>query len=808
MITKKRSSLTRRDFLVKLQAAGLSVPFAGHFNLLNSSETSKSQVFQNDFFSVSSGTKSGLLEISRTNGEKLLTGSVARILTADGYITTTSDGFRRSVRTFSIKDQTGEGTRLTINSTGSNTRLDLILSISLYKDHHAVFIEAECVNNSSKPVIVKIIEPVFVLRETGGALHWNQTSKLLTNGPMYYDPGSVYDFSSPDNNPRQSWWNIGLFSGYDDEGLAVGAVENLSAQGKITVFRNENEKIGLVMQSVFADGFTLYPGKKIRSNKFVFYIGENPYAALEGYAGLMGSLNKARINSIINGWCNWFFTYEHITEDEVIRNAEYAARILKPYGLEYIQVDEGYQRWHGEWDGNDRFPHGMKWLAGRIKSLGLKPGLWIAPYVISEPTEIFEKHKDWLIKHPDGRLKRVGPWPSEDTDWARNENPKRYGLDITHPGAAEWMFNLFDTVSRQWGYEMIKIDFVDWSLLSAYSYFDPSISRAMAYRKGFGIMRKAAGNECHLQDCGPGPISVGLLDTMRIELDQNYGYSGEVWKQYFNSTGSAPAAAKRYYFHKRTWINDADHLCINLLSTSQAEAAASILALTGGNLISGDRLNDLDPVKVEILKKALPSFGEAARPVDLFDTDFHRIFALRIRKPFGEWTVIGFFNSDVSEIKEYSLPLKRFWLENTRTYVGYDFWNNRLIGDIKNELKVRISPASVLLLSIHEKSDIPKVISTDRHILQGAVELEGVKWDNEKQNLSGVSNGVPDSSYNVYIYVPEPHPWRQGSIALYHDFQGYTLKMIDNNLLRMHLKFKEEPTILWNIDFREFFKEN
>jgi alpha-galactosidase len=102
----------------------------------------------------------------------------------------------------------------------------------------------------------------------------------------------------------------------------------------------------------------------------------------------------------------------------VVRNAELASRILKPYGLEYIQIDEGYQRWHGEWEGNSRFPHGMKWLADKIKSFGLKPGLWIAPYVISEPTEVYQQHSDWLLKHPDGRLKRVGPWPSEDSDWA------------------------------------------------------------------------------------------------------------------------------------------------------------------------------------------------------------------------------------------------------------------------------------------------------------------------------------------------------------------------------------------------------
>jgi hypothetical protein len=38
-------------------------------------------------------------------------------------------------------------------------------------------------------------------------------------------------------------------------------------------------------------------------------------------------------------------------------------------------------------------------------------------------------------------------------------------------------------------------------------------------------------------------------------------------------------------------------------------------------MISGDRLPDLDSTRLEILRKVLPSYGEAARPVDLFDTD-------------------------------------------------------------------------------------------------------------------------------------------------------------------------------------------
>ena len=99
-----------------------------------------------------------------------------------------------------------------------------------------------------------------------------------------------------------------------------------------------------------------------------------------------------------------------VSEDEVISNTEFAAKHLKQFGLEYIQIDEGYQKWHGDWEGNDRFPHGMKWLANKIKENGFKPGIWISPYIISEPTEVFQKHPGWLLKKMDGSLKRIGNW--------------------------------------------------------------------------------------------------------------------------------------------------------------------------------------------------------------------------------------------------------------------------------------------------------------------------------------------------------------------------------------------------------------
>ncbi len=393
-----------------------------------------------------------------------------------------------------------------------------------------------------------------------------------------------------------------------------------------------------------------------------------------------------------------------------------------------------------------------------------------------------------------GKLKQIPAGSSGTT---------RYALDITHPEAAEWLYNLFDTVANQWGYELIKIDFVDWSLLSAERYHDPTVSRAAAYRKGIEIMRKAIGPKCHLLDCGPGPVSVGMLDSMRIELDQ----PPVNWNQYFlQSASSAPAAAKRYYFHKRAWINDDDHVSLGLLTVSQAQAAASLIALSGGNTMSSDRLPDLDATRLEILKRIFPSYGEAARPVDLFDTDRHSVFALKIQKSFGSWTVAGFFNASETESMEKTVPLGRLWLDPARTYLAYDFWKERLRGEVSGELHVSVPPASVMLLALHEKRGAPQFLSTDRHVLQGALELESFAWNADAKTLEGVSVGPAQTAHNVSVYVPDIHRWFQGGPFLFHDFPGYTVKMMDEHILRVRVRFDDAGRVPWRIDLGAFFK--
>jgi hypothetical protein len=245
---------------------------------------------------------------------------------------------------------------------------------------------------------------------------------------------------------------------------------------------------------------------------------------------------------------------------------------------------------------------------------------------------------------------------------------------------------------------------------------------------------------------------------------------------------------------------------MNLLNNQQAEAAATIIALSGGNMISGDRLIELDAYKLEILKKITPSFGEAAPPINLFDEETQSVFALKIKKPFAAWTIAAFFNSSMTETVEKKFSLDRLWLEPGKIYLAFDFWKQQFIGELTGEIKVTVQPESVTLLSLHEKTGHPQFISTDRHVLQGAVETEDVSWNEHTKTISGISTGPLNTSHNVYIYVPGDHPWTWGGYVLYRDYDSYSLKLVDNNIIQIHINFDKTDHVKWEINSKEFFQ--
>src|SRR5690606_16475756 len=151
--------------------------------------------------------------------------------------------------------------------------------------------------------------------------------------------------------------------------------------------------------------------------------------------------------------------------------------------------------------------------------------------------------------------------------------------------------------------------------------------------------------------------------------------------------------------------------------------------------------------------------------------------------------------------------LKRFWLDPGKTYLAFDFWKQQFIGEVSSEINTIVQPGSVNLLTLHEKTGRPQFLSTDRHVMQGALELEQVNWDEETKTISGISTGPLNTSHNVSVYVPGEHPFTWGGYVLFHDYDSYSLKLVHNNIIQVHVRFEKSSKVNWEIDCKEFFNE-
>jgi alpha-galactosidase len=802
----------RRRFIQTVSLASPGLPWLVQA-VASDQSADKPSSFQieNQFFGVSYETKTGRLNAWRKGGDPFLIAATARVLMPEATRATSESQYSRTIEVHKASDTLGSGQQLVAKCTDRRQQVDFEIRITLYDGRDALVVETLCSNPSRKnSLTIQKIEPLRAVFDDGGACIWTGVHKVLTNGYMYYDPGRLEDFDRVRRRPVQSVWNMGFYRGEREPGLVIGFLENDFADGRIAAWYDDTVQgtplkggFSLTLESLCNQEMVLPPGASKTAGRLIFNIAPDPFTALESYAQAVGDVHKVRLNSIINGWCNWFFTHEFVTEEEIVRNTEFAAAHLKTYGLEYIQIDDGYQRAYGSWEGGDNFPHGMKWMANKIREHGLRPGIWVAPYCITDGTDVHQHHPDWLVRNLDGSIKlcrKAQPTPVSEGGYGDPQFMRDiYGLDITNPAAAEWMRKLFDTIANDWGYDFIKIDFVEWTLLAAERYQDPAFSKAAAYRKGFEIMRQATGPNRHLLDCGPMNVTVGLLDSTRIELDLAW----LSWEQYVkHSNSNAPAMAKRYYFHKRTWINDDDHLGLALLTIPQAQAAASIIALSGGTMISGDRLIDLDPTRLEILKKVLPAYGVAARPIDLFERDEPEIFAVPVKRNFGEWLVVGIFNYDENAAAEKQVSLDRLRLDSAKKYVAHEFWGQSLLGEVQGELRVKLEPSSVALVALHEKLSVPQVVSTERHYAQGALELESVTWDGFSLTLQGVSLGPIGTAHNVAVYIPERYAWAEKLAGYFYDFGSYSLKLMGPQILRVHVRFDNTQRVPWEVKFK------
>jgi hypothetical protein len=366
----------------------------------------------------------------------------------------------------------------------------------------------------------------------------------------------------------------------------------------------------------------LQAGETLSAERLMFAVGGDYHAQLETYGAAIREMHQSPIpDGNMLGWWSWTAFYTKITERDALANANWLADQAKSWGYEYFHFDLGYGTARGDYTTPNaaQFPHGMRSLTGQIRQLGLKVGVWTAPFEVSERTVIYQQHKDWLVHNAKGE-------PIQVTTAEERPGERVYVLDTTHPGAQDYLRETYGTLVRDWGVKYIKLDFMDNTAIEGY-YFRPHTTALQAQRIGLTIIRETVGPQVLLdKDGSPMLNPVGLVNDGRISQDTGHTFQ--------RSKEAAPGIAARYYMHRNFFLSDPDAFTVSRqlmeertirapLTLDEAEVSIALSAVSGGLFEIGDDLPTLakDADRVALIKNPdllrMAKLGRAAVPVDL-----------------------------------------------------------------------------------------------------------------------------------------------------------------------------------------------
>ena len=470
-------------------------------------------------------------------------------------------------------------------------------------------------------------------------------------------------------------------------------------------------------------------------------------------------------------WCSWIAYYDKVREEDIVRNTDWIAANLKPYGLEYVQTDDGYDRgkegehyWIEKWD-RAKFPHGPQWLANYIRSKGLRPGLWLVPNAYAGA---MEQHPDWYLRDKEGKIIHDYSTPA---------------LDSTNPEVLGFLKKLFTTLD-DWGFEYYKFDgecaypryvpAVDKNRLH-----DKSIDPIVAYRNRLKLIRETIGPKRFVEGC-PGGTPLNGIGYMNSYF--NWFDVFNRWQGMYNLFSSINANAFLNHIVAYVMPGEAIELLPPMtvaeaeIGTTMAEARTlvSYISLTGVVYPLSDILPELPEEKIKLLKMTLPTMP--ILPIDLFSRghgndypvhtlvkhttpdyyihNYPEILDLKVNAKSGVYDVVGLTNwRSWTTTRELSFADK-LGVDPGASYVVFDFWSQKLLGVFNGKIAVTIEPHDTRVLLIHPVLNRPQLIGTSRHIT-GAYSILNLAWDGAGNRLRGSSETVAGAPFTLWVYVPK-----------------------------------------------------
>ncbi|MCF7974739.1 MAG: hypothetical protein K9N55_13055, partial [Phycisphaerae bacterium] len=563
---------------------------------------------------------------------------------------------------------------------------------------------------------------------------------------------------------------------------------------------------------------------------YVDFVTDNPFTALEQYGLGIKLAQNIKLNIYdFPTVCLWYANHGgygggKATNDTVGAVAE-MDEIIKAGFLKYSRaavrlVPDCYSKnnQQGWWDDE----HFQKY--GSTNLGDFKGGTYKAPYETSEKwgkavterggipltySQTGFRSEDYAHQFPEHMLfNNPTAWmhesykrPLDDDEFWGNAWLKSFRVwsyDYTDPGFVKHVQEVYANF-RSGGIKGLMFDYPARGWASGGGMEDKYATTARAYRDIFRLAYEGLGEDCYLHERNMergSDITLGLVASQRTENDTD-----RVSAQVITRCGL------RWYKNRVVVNYDTDSKNIYRLRDNR-DAVRSLLTMsyvTTGRLLLANSFSQLPPDIIHDLTRIYPFHHtpKSHRPVDAFTQKYPRVYDFDISPV---WHQLVFFNTQDKESLSIEVELAGSTAEGTlgldpdEAYYVYDFWNDRFVGSIPGNRKLaqELRPGEVRMMSIHQVSAHPQFIATNRHIMQGYLDLTDIEWLPEQNCLSGVSQVVGADPYVVTLaangYVPDKVTASDPKVQL-------ALEEAPDGLVKLTITARENTPVQWQVHF-------
>lgn len=449
------------------------------------------------------------------------------------------------------------------------------------------------------------------------------------------------------------------------------------------------------------------------------------------------------------GWMSWYSVEFEACEERILKNARWMSENLKKYGAECIWVDWEWRHrdYKGKYDDGtnsfcpdkQRYPQGLSHTADKIKELGLVPALWIA-----FSTDV-GKNK-FIEENPDMLLVELEKW------WVG-----AYVYDYSHPAYLNGFLPEALSNVKKWGFEALKFDGLSdglmWHDEKHQNMYNPNLSSKQAHRKVLEITRSVMGDNFYMLQCALANdhdllCGIDYFDAARI--------GGDIfsWKDFMRC--AVGTAMKFYSLHNNVVYTDVDCVVMREKFSDMNQAASRIyfVSMLGCPMNFGDEFDALDEPRLNLIKQCLPVLE--MHPMDICKKKKPKgvlKMNLAIDKEWESYNVVNVFNT-LSEKNSAEVDLDKDLGLDKSEYLVYDYTGDKFIGIVDSSFKVELDDCASKVFSVREKKNRPQLISTSRHISQGAAEIKDMQWNDDKE-LYISAELIENVPYTVTLYIPE-----------------------------------------------------